>query len=157
MKFHEEEPYNIKSYYFMKAARRNCGIYNAKELNQLETMFLQAIDYRLVVDPLEVSNYEALLSQKAQAIQNKHFKISLSDYVLVEDHFSPKHVEKVERENSQNYKCSKLPPVFLNGRLFSSQEEVYSFFHCDEICEESTQYSGECSFDSFFDESPRFH
>ena len=154
MKFNEE--LYVKNSYFLKAAIRNCYIYSIDELNQLESSFLEAIDYRLLVKPDELDRYFNLIQRKSLELQCKQFKIVQPKYELVENYFYPEHSDIKGGNETKSYQSPRIPPVFLNDRLFRDEDEVYSFFQCDELCENSTRLSHDSSFTSDSDGSPRF-
>lgn len=155
MKFHEE--YFVKNSFFLKAAARHCFIYSIEELNHLEAMFLENIDYQLIVQQEEMDRYFDLIKRKSLDLQNKQFKIVIPKYDIVENYFYPEHSKKARINNPVLYENSKLTPVFLDGRFFNTQMEIYNFFNWDEICEESTTFSNASSASSLSDDSPRFH
>jgi hypothetical protein len=155
MKFHEEM--YVKNSYFLKAAVRHCFVYSIEELNQLESTFLEAIDYKLVVQPEELDRYYDLVNRKSQELQCKQFKIIQPEYNLIEDYFYSEQSKAAEETHITKYQSQKLPPVFLSGRLFKDQGEVFNFFNCEDIHEDSTRLSNDSSFSSLTDDSPRFH
>ena len=110
---------------FFKQAAKYCSVYDIKELNQLESIFLKAIDYRLRVEQEELDRYITLMSERAQELQCKQFRKYVTDYQIIDNYFAPP--EPVTYSNELSH--FKLPPVFLNGKLFKDSEEVYSFFH----------------------------
>lgn len=150
MKFHEE--YYIENAYFFKQASRYCSVYDIKELNQLESVFLEAIDYRLKVNQSELDTYFNLIMNRAQELQCKRFRVHIKNYTIIEDYFTaPKRECGRTKVSSQ----TKLPPVFLNGKLFKDSEEVYHFFHCEEICEDKTTFSDSSSIYTLSEDSPK--
>lgn len=112
----------------MRQAYKFCFVYDKQELNFLESEFLAAIDYKLMVDQDEIDRYFSLVTDRAQVLQCKKFKVHTENYIIIEDYF--KKPEKLP-EPSSTY--TKLPPVFLNGKLFKDSEEVYHFFDCEDI------------------------
>lgn len=124
MKFHEE--YYIENAYFFKQAVKYCSVYDIKELNKLESIFLEAIDYRLHVSKEEQDKYFGLISDRAQELQCKQFRVHVQNFDIIDNYFTqPEPVKTHSKEPGH----LKLPPVFLNGKLFKDSEEVYSFFH----------------------------
>ena len=148
MKFHEE--YYIENAYFMKQAYKYCYVFNTKELNQLELAFLQAIDYNLMVSEDEIDKYFFLVTDRAQVLQCKKFKIHTDKFEIIEDYFK-------KPDPLTNFKTShsKIPLVFLNGKLFKGKEEVYHFFDCEEICEDKTAFSESSSIYTLSEDSPK--
>jgi hypothetical protein len=127
-------------------------IYDIKELNQLERMFLEAIDYRLKVDQKELDTYFALINSRAQELQCKKFRVHIKNYIIYEDYFEEPS-KGTPLKSNQN--ASKAPPVFLNGKLFRDSEELYHFFNCEEICEDKTTDSDEYSVYNILEDSPK--
>lgn len=128
MKFHEE--YYIENAFFYKVAAKFWSIHDVRELNQLETVFLEAIDFRLKVEQSELEHYFQLINSRSQELQCKRFKIIVPTFEIIDDYFWMK-VETNKRVTQRS--TINLPPVFLNGKLFKDSEEVFNFFHCDEI------------------------
>jgi len=152
MKFHEE--YYIENAFFFKTASKYCWFSDIKELNQLESMFLDAIDFRLKVEEDELDRYFTLIRNRSQELQFKQFKIIQPKFEIIEDYFVVQHDKGKETIKLEPI---KLPPVFLAGKLFKNQKEVYNFFHCDEICEDKTTFSESSSPYPITDESPRYN
>lgn len=91
MKFHEE--YYIENRYFFKQASKYCSIYDIKELNKLENIFLKAIDYRLMVSKQEQERYFKLIHNRSLELQFKQFRVYDSNYKIIDDYFqAPKKV-----------------------------------------------------------------
>lgn len=149
MKFHEE--YFIENAYFFRQAAKYCFIYDKRELNKLEANFLKAIDYRLVVDRAEQERYFALITDRAQEMQCKKFRVYCKSYTIVENYFAP---PKIEKPHFKALSLAKPPPVFLNGKFFKDREEVFHFFHCEDICEDKSTLSDESSLYTLSEDSP---
>ena len=91
MKFHEE--YYIENRYFFKQASKYCSIYDIKELNKLENIFLKAIDYRLMVSKQEQERYFKLIHNRSLELQFKQFRVYDFNYKIIDDYFkAPKKV-----------------------------------------------------------------
>lgn len=158
MKYHEE--YYIENNYFFKQASKYWSISDIKELNELERLFLQAIDYRLKVSQTELNRNLNMVYAKSQELQCKRFRVYTKEFNLIEDYFSPKGPNTMEfsreeeptalslslsERKSQNVP-RKVPQIFLNNRVFRDSEEIMQFFNWEEICDSKTQFSEEASF-----------
>lgn len=150
MKFHEE--YYIENSFFYKMASKFCSIHDVRELNQLETVFLDAIDFRLSVQQSELNYYFKLIHSRSQELQCRQFKIMTSKFEIIEDYFKANEENKKPATKSARV---KLPLVFLNGKLFKDSEEVFNFFNCDEICWDKTSISKSSTLCSSPESSPR--
>lgn len=151
MKYHEE--YYIENAYFFKQASKYWFIYDIKELNQLERLFLEAIDYRLKIDQKELDTYFDLIRGRSQELQCKKFRMYCKNYTIIEDYFKAPAKESIHHKNNQT--TSRAPLVFLNGKFFKDSEELYQFFNCDEICEDKTTFSDNASIYSVLESSPK--
>lgn len=150
MKFHEE--YYIENAYFFKQASKYCSVYNIKDLNQLETSFLEAIDFRLMVDQDELDKYFDLIQTRSQELQCKKFRVHVKHYEIVDDYFpAPK---KLTTQRSF-LSCTKQPPVMVNGKMFKDCDDMYHYYHCEEICEDKTADTDEPSFYTLSEGSPK--
>lgn len=149
MKFHEE--YYIENAYFFKHASKYCYIYDIRELNQLERAFLEAIDYRLKIEPSEQQRYFDLIYNKAQELQCKQFKVYTNKIEIIEDYFwAPK-------TTLRNTTISRRVAFWLNGKIFKNCQEVYHFFQCDEICEDKTAISDDSTLYTDSEGSPKLY
>lgn len=151
MKYHEE--YYIENAYFFKQASKYWFIYDIKELNQLERLFLEAIDYRLKIDQKELDTYFVLIGGRSQELQCKKFRMYCKTYTIIEDYFKAPAKEIIRSKT--NHTTSRAPPVFLNDKFFKDSEELYQFFHCDDICEDKTTCSDNASIYSMLESSPK--
>ena len=156
MKYHEE--YYIENAYFFKQASKYCCIYDIRELNHLERLFLEAIDYKLKVSEEEQETYFSLIQDKADELQCKKFKMYTKGLHVIEDYIPTPQKDSTEIDIEVP---KKTPMVFLSGKLFKNSQEVFDFFHCEEICstpgnnDVSTAYSVNSTLYTFSDESPR--
>lgn len=138
----------------MFSAKRHCYLYDLAELNSLERMFLEAIDYRLVVKTEEMDNFFNLVMLKSEQIQATQFDIVKPTLMIVEDYF---HTGKDEQNNDLKLNCKLTGhlDVSHSTKLDSTGEETSSFFPWDETCDSSFSYPREQSFDVLSDDSPR--
>ena len=152
MKFHQD--YYIKNSYFKKAASKQWGIYKVRDLNILETIFLESIDYKLMIDQTELDQYYNLIMKKSKELQEKEFKVTSSRFEILEDHFYSEQTEGSSRTRTNSQESIDVPLVVLDGKVFKNQDEIYNFFQCDELCENTTWFCNENTYDSISDSSP---
>ncbi|CAI2361337.1 unnamed protein product [Moneuplotes crassus] len=152
MKYHEE--YYIENNYFFKHASKYCSIFDVKELNELERIFLKTIDYRLKVSQKELNKYLNSVYEKSQELQCKQFRVYVSRFEIKHDYFELEEEntkESIEFDEVQNMNCtypinklqtySKRPQIILNNRLFNGYEEIYKFFHLEMVCDDKKSIS----------------